>query len=468
MKQHWKLLAFVGVLLVALGAIAVAVVPDSEEPPSLRATPTVRGSFAEAPTVAWTLDVRRLGTVDTDVLLSLPSTLSSYYGYGSVASAGSALIAAVGTPDADNPNHVSDVTLVGVDPENGTALWRARIGEVDQCAYPTDDSPLACWSKNRVVFIDVHNGTLLGDIGTDFDIASAVVDGDTVYVGGARQEAGAPDDVQTPVATRGTVTDIDVSYRREYPDRGPFAAAYVSPRSSSVIVNTPNDAQNNGRYLVVDSESGEPRFDFVGESLQTVSDALFLTSDGSRSGDVGTQNLVDDKGSVVRAIPVPTYPVFDYPGRTDELPLFVGDGAYDRITGDELWRNPAMVRVDSSGRNSAVSAVVGDAVIVRSPDAKTLTALDLYDGEQRWQIPWEDAYWIRDGASDGDNFVFTDYQGMHAIRALDGAALWSVPLPPDADPRVLRVTPAAERLSTSWANQFVMWKTISANESLPR
>ena len=27
-----------------------------------------------------------------------------------------------------------------------------------------------------MVFIDVHNGTLLGDIGTDFDIASAVVD----------------------------------------------------------------------------------------------------------------------------------------------------------------------------------------------------------------------------------------------------------------------------------------------------
>ncbi|EQM34344.1 hypothetical protein N601_07380 [Rhodococcus erythropolis DN1] len=71
---------------------------------------------------------------------------------------------------------------------------------------------------------------------------------------------------------------------------------------------------------------------------------------------------------------------------------------------------------------------------------------------------WQDAYWVRSGVTDGDHFVFSDYTGMHAIRARDGKMMWSVPLPPEVDPRGVVVSNAGKNVSFSWQNHFTVWR----------
>jgi hypothetical protein len=71
-----------------------------------------------------------------------------------------------------------------------------------------------------------------------------------------------------------------------------------------------------------------------------------------------------------------------------------------------------------------------------------------------WQTPWQDAYWVRSGATDGDHFVFSDYTGMHSIRARDGKMMWSVPLPPEVDPRGVVVSNAGKKRVVLLAKPF--------------
>lgn len=109
-------------------------------------------------------------------------------------------------------------------------------------------------------------------------------------------------------------------------------------------------------------------------------------------------------------------------------------------------------------RSSALSAVAGHTAVLTSADTRTITGLDLESGRQVWQTPWEDAYWIRGGATDGQYFAFSDYTGTHAIRASDGKIMWSVPLPEGADPREVVVSDAAGTLMVSWRDHFTFWK----------
>ncbi|MDH6280758.1 PQQ-binding-like beta-propeller repeat protein [Prescottella agglutinans] len=461
LKEHWKLVVLGIALITAVGTIVTKTLED----PSSTGGPTqsqhlVDTKLGEAPVPAWTLDVARLTDNTGDVLLAMPQTLNSYYGYGGLFDAGNLLIAATAYPlpaaEGQSGRPVGAVTLVGIDPADGSAKWRTRVGNVGQCGQETGQPVIACWENRRIAFVDLTSGALLSEIGTDFDLNGAQVDGNTIYVSGSVSDGGSA----KSVLTSGTVTDITANFRRTFDVRGERGTAYARPASGTII------AYERGLpggppyiYTVYDLETGDRRFAFEGDSLQEVGEGLYLTSTGARSGTVGTQNLLAADGSVIRAVPIPMYVPQDPPGKpSTSAPLFLGDGAYDPKTGAELWRNPALVNEGSVQRSSTLSAVVGRTVVVSSADTRTITGLDLESGRQLWQTPWQDAYWIRGGATDGKYFVFSDYTGTHSIRASDGKIMWSVPLPEGADPREVVVSDAAGTLMVSWRDHFTFWK----------
>ncbi|GAB2665331.1 hypothetical protein GCM10027068_51740 [Prescottella soli] len=302
-------------LIGAVGTIMVSVLADrSSAPTSAQEQHSVVMSLKDRPRPAWTLDIGRLTHNPGDVLLAMPQTLDTYYGYGSLFNAGDILIAATAYPlpaaEGQSGRPAGAVTLMGIDPADGSRMWKVRVGNVGQCAQEVGQRVIACWENRRVAFVDIESGTLLSEIGTDFDLNGARVDGDTVYVSGSVSDGGSAESV----LTSGTVTDITANFRRTFDVRGDAGAVYATPDTGTII------AYERGRsgeppyiYTVYDLETGDRRFAFEGDSLLQVGEGLFLTSTGGRSGTVGTQNVLAADGSVIRAVPIPVYVPQDPP-----------------------------------------------------------------------------------------------------------------------------------------------------------
>ncbi|GAA3165746.1 hypothetical protein GCM10020255_051250 [Rhodococcus baikonurensis] len=106
LKEHWKLVALGLALLVAIAFIVVSVISDSSDaawPKQKTGGPIVEQGvvdvdLSDPPQQAWELDVRALTDNPGDVLLSMPSTLDSYYGYGNTYQVSDVLVAATAYP----------------------------------------------------------------------------------------------------------------------------------------------------------------------------------------------------------------------------------------------------------------------------------------------------------------------------------------------------------------------------------
>ncbi|MGW0043648.1 outer membrane protein assembly factor BamB family protein [Rhodococcus sp. NPDC003348] len=462
-REHWKLVTLGLTLVVAVGAIVTGLLSDrspvENAPRADIEHDVIDTPLGDPPQHAWTLDVGRLTDNPGDVLLQMPYQLDSHYGYGGLLDAGGILIAATAYPlpevAGQSGRPVGAITLVGVRPADGSPAWKTRVGDVSQCTQKVEAPVIACWERRRIAFVDTTSGTLLAELGTDFDLNGAQVVGDTVYVSGSVTDGASA----KPVLTSGTVTNLTANFRRTFDDLGENASVYAVPATGAIITQERGPGDPQYVYTVFDLASGAERFTFAGDSLQPVGDGLYLAARGARSGSVGTQDLLAADGSLVRAVPIPAYSPQMYPSKPSVTPpMFLGDGAYDPATGDELWRSSALVKEESAGRDTALAAVVGGTAVVTSPVSKTITGLDLASGDQLWQTPWEDAYWIRGGATDGEYFVFGDYTGTHSIRASDGTIMWSLPLPDGVDPRQVHVSGAAGSLMVSWLDHIAIWR----------
>ncbi|MDI9918492.1 hypothetical protein [Rhodococcus sp. IEGM 1379] len=193
MKGHWKLVSLGAAFIVATALIVVTTLSNSPGPdaPTRNNGPVAQHNIVDIdlsspPQQAWELDVRMLTGNSGDVLLSMPSTLDSYYGYGTVYygygtvyQVGNILVAATANPvpktdESSASQGVGNVSLIGINPDNGTPLWKTRIGgAIRQCSQQNKSTIIACWGNRRVAFLDTSSGALLSDLGTDFDLNGA-------------------------------------------------------------------------------------------------------------------------------------------------------------------------------------------------------------------------------------------------------------------------------------------------------
>ncbi|WP_458682335.1 outer membrane protein assembly factor BamB family protein [Prescottella equi] len=131
---------------------------------------------------------------------------------------------------------------------------------------------------------------------------------------------------------------------------------------------------------------------------------------------------------------------FDHPA-DESLPLLVGDGAYDRRTGERVWTSPDLVAArepdeynSDTVRGTAV-AVAGDVAILR-PGAQTMSGLDLRTGERLWTH--DDKRFGTVAALDGPSLLTIDGDGIRAVDTGTGESLWDTPFRKiDDDPDAL-------------------------------
>ena len=117
------------------------------------------------------------------------------------------------------------------------------------------------------------------------------------------------------------------------------------------------------------------------------------------------------------------------------IPVLLGDGAYDRTTGELRWTSPALVstpRVDTAesyGPNTTQGtavAVLGDVALLRDYEGKTEAALDLRSGERLWQRH-SDSYGTV-VVAEGDTAVLLESDVLRAENVRSGEELWVLPL----------------------------------------
>ncbi len=394
------------------------------------------GDFAVAPTPVWTLDTAVLGTATHSRAFALPEI------------PGEDMPMLAGLADGDYSKNPKGLRVLALDPSSGERLWLRDVGPVRQCAEEIDDTVLACYGDHRVVYLDVTDGRILGDISTDENVYHVRAANGVGYVS-TRSE-----DMLVSRIRSGTYTELDTHWSATFdsPVPGRPASPAVFPDKNIV------DVYSSGAHHIIDIDTGAPRFAFFGENPLPLRNDLYVNV--SRAGDGAlVEVILDGTGKVVTVVPVATLGLSPRPWANlgdDDVPLFLGDGAYDPISGAELWRNPATVE-GTGGLDSAVLAAVGDTVIVRSSETRTFSGIDLRTGLTRWTTPWQDAYWARAGAIDGEHYVFGDYTGMHAIRASDGAMMWSVLWPEGVDPREMSVSETAGVLTVSSRFGSTVW-----------
>ncbi|MBF6448120.1 PQQ-binding-like beta-propeller repeat protein [Nocardia elegans] len=450
---------WIAVLIVAVVAGVAAVVwvnRSPEEPPAGPATGgrfRISGRLDSAPVPRWTLRAADLSHEPGAVLLALPHSLDNYYGYGSPMDAGPIIVAAtavLGEPGPGTAPKAGPVRLHGIDPDTGAVRWTIDAGELLSCNERVFDGQLTCRGTHRVLIVDAATGTIATDRSTDFEVMDAAVRDGVVSV------AGRTADWMTAVVTRGTVSDIEATWRRTYPTPVPGDA--VRPRLDAPDYFRDGHDRN---VRVYDLRTGDPLFT---DSVGAVFDGGIIARQViDRSGSPGTITLLDRNGHPLAEVGDPSFLLEWYPTATaSPPPILTGESAYDRTTGRVLWTNPQIGLDEPTGRQGAVEGVVAHTVIVRSLDGTALIGLDLADGRQVWQQPARFTNTLRyDGVTDARHLILTDGATVHAIDARDGSTAWSMTLPPSGDPR-LRSTVGAMggRLVAVTAREFTGYATV--------
>ncbi|WP_030513893.1 PQQ-binding-like beta-propeller repeat protein [Nocardia sp. NRRL WC-3656] len=424
---------WIAVLIVAVVAGVAAVVWVNRSPEEPPAGPAAGGRFRisgrldSAPVPRWTLRAADLSHEPGAVLLALPHSLDNYYGYGSPMDAGPMIVAATAVPGEPGPGtapKAGPVRLHGIDPGTGAVRWTIDAGELLSCNERVFDGQLTCRGTHRVLIVDAATGTIATDRSTDFEVTDVAVRDGVVSV------AGRTADRMTAVVTRGTVSDIEATWRRTYPTPVPGDA--VRPRLDAPDYFRDGHDRN---VRVYDLRTGDPLFT---DSVGAVFDGGIIARQViDRSGSPGTITLLDRNGHPITAVGNPSFLLEWYPTATaSPPPILTGESAYDRTTGRVLWTNPQIGLDEPTGRQGAVEGVVDHTVIVRSLDGTALIGLDLADGHQVWQQPARLANTVRDGLTDGRHLVLADGAAVHAIDAGDGSTAWSMSLPPSGDPRL--------------------------------
>jgi hypothetical protein len=296
----------------AVGITVVVTDPFRNEPTLAEPRP----ALGAQPARAWTLDVTQLTGNNNDVLLALPQTLQTYYGYGSVLDAPTTLIGAVGraeTPDSSGGQAISMITLVGIDRIDGSAKWKRPIGKVTQCSDQLDSGVITCWNDERVVFVGTADGTLLSEVAPDFEVGRSEVVNGQAFVSGFRR-GGSRD---TLVLTGGTPTASASSFRRSFAVDGPVASVdRVLPAQNLFIISTQTGGATIYQSTVYDLDTGVPRFSIPTDLMSVVGEDLFMVTRGAQSGSVGTQELFAADGSLIVNASVPAYTALSWPTTT--------------------------------------------------------------------------------------------------------------------------------------------------------
>ncbi|WP_338890684.1 PQQ-binding-like beta-propeller repeat protein [Rhodococcus sovatensis] len=408
------------VAVVTVSAAAVVLMQD-------RSTTIKRITDASpaAPGVAWVTEVSASG-ID-GATFSDPRTGSMYpWGPGSIRIDDMLLTLAV-APDGDGMN--SDAVMVAVETASGAVMWTSPAFELASCAEQPLDGMLVCYRPSYgeqpgLVTFDLSTGAS-NTIETAPEIVAATVANDRLYI--------AEGDLEGADVTlhRGTLDDYDADWSTpiavsagwedQYADR-----LMVGPEVGSFDVG--------GSFATFDAQTGEEIWstdildDCMIAQYRTAGDLAVASDfdcDASSSATTGSTAL-NRSGEELATYsgPAEHYLSIDEPADLS-IPIVLGDTAFDRTTGQELWRNDLLVFDDTGDEyneprtRGTLVALVGDVGILRFDD--NTVGIDLRTGGQLWTSA--ETWSLM--AHDRDSVVAYSDGALVALDSHTGHQLWS-------------------------------------------
>ena len=273
--------------------------------------------------------------------------------------------------------------LFAIDTGDGSVRWRTPVQDLAGCASETADGKLFCYTINyeddpSLLSVDVDTG-VMHRTPTDWSIFAIAVDDDKVYV-----VEGRPEDNDLRLH-RGSADDAGADWTTTL-DMGD---AYESIHGARLlrVGHGAGVVELGGEVVGFDLETGEQTWDrrlpecseVVGPSLGGV--VTRIKVDCGTNAVVGSELIGPDGQVLARSKSAAAQRLqLDAPGN-EEVPVLLGDSAYDRASGEKLWTSPALV---SHTLGTAV-AVVGDVAVLRDLTTQRESGLDLRNGDVLWE-----------------------------------------------------------------------------------
>ncbi|SDE10864.1 outer membrane protein assembly factor BamB family protein [Rhodococcus tukisamuensis] len=326
---------------------------------------------------------------------------------------GSTVVAAIGLPKPGGYS-LDHARLVGVDAGSGAVRWQVPADGLGGCAPRPLGESVVCFTtgydgRDEIVAVDARSGEVTRTA-TDWMSFGIAVGGDRVFT-----VEGNPEDADVRVHA-GSVADPAAHWSTPVEVSGGWedvpGTAVLTVAGDVALV------QVAGEAVGLDARTGRQTWarvvpDCV-ESAAIVAGPVTLVGRTDCSGHLREIEARAADGRVLTSVATG---VAAQPERQvdPELPMVIGDGAYDRTTGKRVWRSDDI-------RDATSVAVVGETVLVHAAD--TASGIDLATGERLWQRETDVA--AEYVGYDGDVAYGGNGRGAFAMAPRTGEVVWAL------------------------------------------
>jgi hypothetical protein len=430
----------VAVVTVA-GAVATVIAHEPQHPevniPGLTgfAGPAAPEASPGAPRAEWSLDAA--ATYDRQFAVFRNPVHGSGFDSGEpgFVDAGPVLVTMIGLVNQQT-SELDETRLVGVDAGTGTVRWEAPVEPLGGCADTLAAGRMICYTtpfedSPALLTVDTQTGSVTRTP-TDWTILALTVADDWVYVMEGDPES---DDIRVH---SGIPTDPDSRWSQRFDLGSAWEDAFGHLMSTD---HGQGVLELGGEAAGFDLATGRPTFTRTlpdcTQSAQATEGGVVVRvhSDCNLSAVLGSE-AVDFTGRVLATSDVAAVHALDIDRPADTtIPVLLGDGAYDRGTGELRWTSPDLVSTphvntpESYGPNATQGtafAVVGDVALLRDIEGKTQSAVDLRSGERLWRRHSDSSGTVI--AAEGDTAVVLESDMLRGENVRSGEELWTLPL----------------------------------------
>lgn len=376
------------------------------------------GTYPNEPESTWSVSLRDVEEASGEDLDDLTFEYPANYG--------DVLLTSVGEYEEDDR-----ALLVAIDAKSGDILWTSPSEGLQtyRCSRTVIDRKLVCThdltdephgGAREVRFYDIDTGELVATESPDGLHDTDVRDG-AVYTGGVVDG--------TAWVARGTVDDLEATWRVEYPAGSCSLDDWMYASEDSKFVSFGG--------VLLDGENGEQFNDSTTSATRLNSDErIAVASPATSCSDPHEYAVKDASGATLWTHP----PTEDYisGGADDDSTYYLGATAYDIDTGEELWSASGDMSIDYKIGSTLLAT---DRRSTDDYDDDVTVGLDPEDGSVKWRLDDSSSCY----PNDGERCISDFYESGSEIKAFNletGEYDWTVD---DVDD----VTPAGDGFVTS-------------------
>ncbi|RUP27091.1 MAG: hypothetical protein EKK51_28070 [Mycolicibacterium sp.] len=419
-RRRGPLIAAVAVAAVVAVVVAVVVgvrlFTKSSDGPGGPVAGQLRNTYPTKPSVGWQLTAAQAAPAFSNARFALPGPAGRQYQTAGFLNLGRVLVTNVIAYQSDR-----SAQLTGIDAQTGKVLWtNADAGFFPVCATEAINGLLPCLGKAatfgppdaaegaKLSFIRLADGGIDHKVPAPSSAAVVMVRGSAVYTAGYRSDGGVH-----LAMTRGTTVDLGAGWREQADLAGRDGCA-DSGDSARYGVN--DDVVYYGSYntaVIADARTGR-MFDGSPRPPELFPGKGFAAQrcDGQGSSSPGETVVYDIAGKQLRSYPskfgaATPWLVSD----PDQVPLIIGDTAYDFASGKQLWQ---------AGGSANLRQIIGN-VVIGTADGKAV-AHDRATGALLWRGDMEG-----DGVLSDGQRVMTDFEGvLQSYNLATGQQEWAL------------------------------------------